>query len=85
MPKVDGLEVLAQIKADSKLQSIPVCMLTTSADVADIDKAYALGANSYVTKPVSFKDFMAKVEKIGKFWLETNLLPTMLRPKEATL
>ncbi len=79
LPKLNGIEVLVRIKAEESLNAIPICMLTTSADHKDIERCYAAGANSYVSKPVSFKDFIEKVKDIGRFWFSTNILPTLNR------
>jgi CheY-like chemotaxis protein len=76
MPKVDGLEVLAKIKQDDEFKNIPVIMLTTTDNPREIDKSYKLGANSYITKPVVFDDFIEKITKLGMF-LEIVSLPTM--------
>jgi two-component system response regulator len=74
LPKVDGHEVLRQIKSDEKLRTIPVVMLTTSGEESDVAESYGLGANSYVTKPVSFSEFMEKVKTVKLYWVLTNLL-----------
>jgi CheY-like chemotaxis protein len=74
LPKVDGFEVLRQIKKDSQLKSIPVIMLTTSAREEEISRGYAEGANSYVTKPVKFDDFVQKIKNIHLYWFLTNTL-----------
>ena len=68
MPKVDGLEVLRQMRADSRLKSIPVVMLSSSHEEPDLRESYRLGANSYVVKPVQFRDFMSAVAAVGRFW-----------------
>jgi CheY-like chemotaxis protein len=68
LPKVDGLEVLARLKKHPKLRTIPVVMLTTSAEDSDVQAAYALGVNSYIVKPVSFDKFMDVAEKIEVYW-----------------
>ncbi len=82
LPKLDGIEVLRQIRSEPSLCSIPICMLTTSADKADIASCYAAGANSYVTKPVKYQEFVDKVKELGRFWFSTNILPTHLTPVE---
>lgn len=72
LPKVSGLEVLAQIKKDAQTQSIPVVVLTSSDQNPDIQKAYSLGANSYIVKPVDFDQFTECVRQIGLYWLLLN-------------
>jgi two-component system response regulator len=72
LPRIDGLEVLAAIKADSRTQSIPVIIVTSSAEDPDVKKAYQLGANSYVIKPVQFDSFMEAMVKVGIYWLMVN-------------
>lgn len=75
MPRVDGLEVLKQIKSDSTLARIPVVVLTTSAAEADIARAYDQHANSFMVKPVDFDKFAAMMETIGYYWLIWNRSP----------
>lgn len=75
MPKVDGLGVLRRVKADQELRSIPTVMLTTIEEREEMEEAYRLGANSYVTKPVQFSEFVEKVRAVGLYWLLTNALP----------
>jgi two-component system, response regulator len=72
LPKVDGLEVLAQIKKNERTKSIPVVILTSSREDPDIKAAYELGANSYVVKPVDFDDFLEAMSHIGFYWLLVN-------------
>jgi two-component system, response regulator len=72
LPKVDGHEVLRQIKADAGLKSIPVVMLTTSDRSDDVDLCYQAGANSFVTKPVSFHEFVKTIESVEIYWVLTN-------------
>ena len=80
MPRLDGLEVLRQIKADERLQSIPVVMLTSSQDERDVRESYRLGCNAYVVKPVEFRRFVAVLQQIASFWLRINQPPTVGRP-----
>ncbi len=68
LPKLDGFEVLKQLKSDPEYSSIPVVMLTTSARDEEVIRGYAEGANSYVTKPVRFDEFAEKVKNIGLYW-----------------
>ena len=75
MPKVDGLEVLKTVKADPRLQFIPVVMLTSSREEQDVVASYELGVNSYVVKPVDFAEFMEAVRQIGVFWAIVNEPP----------
>ncbi|MEK6554100.1 MAG: response regulator [Bdellovibrionota bacterium] len=75
MPKKDGREVLAEIKADKELRHIPVVVLTTSSAEEDILRTYNLGVNSFVTKPVAFGDLVGLVRDIGHYWFEIVALP----------
>jgi len=82
MPKVDGLEVLRTIKQDEKLKNIPVVMLTSSREEADVVKSYSLGVNAYVVKPVDFQAFLDVVRQLGAFWTVHNEPPPgTVRPK----
>jgi CheY-like chemotaxis protein len=72
LPKVSGLEVLRQLKSHPRYSSIPVVVLTTSAEDHDIEKAYQLGCNSYIVKPVEFDKFMEVAEKIEIYWCAVN-------------
>jgi CheY-like chemotaxis protein len=74
MPKVNGLEVLRQMKEAPELADIPVVMLSSSCEELDLEKARQLGASAYVVKPVRFKDFVDAVKTIGKFWAVLNML-----------
>jgi len=75
LPKVNGLEVLETLKKDPGLKSIPVIMLTTSSRDEEIVKSYAGGANSYVTKPVDFEEFVKKIKYMKLYWTIVNSLP----------
>ena len=75
LPRVDGLEVLRQLKAHSSLQTVPAIVLTTSAEDRDVQAAYRLGANSYVIKPVDFDRFLSVAEQIEAYWLALNVGP----------
>ncbi len=72
MPKVDGLEVLNQIKKNKLTKAIPVVVLTSSKENPDIERAYSLGANSYIVKPVEFDEFTKVVADLGLYWLLKN-------------
>lgn len=75
MPKVNGIEVLQKIKSDEKTQVTPVVILTSSKEDPDIQKCYALGANSYIVKPVNFEGFAAAIRNLGFYWLLLNQFP----------
>jgi len=75
LPRKDGREVLAEIKADERLKRIPVVVLTTSQAEQDIVKAYDLSANCYITKPVNLDQFIAVVRAVGEFWFSIVRLP----------
>jgi len=75
MPKVDGLEVLRQIKQDGALRQIPVVMLTSSREENDLVESYRLGVNAYVVKPVEFSRFVQAVRELGVFWAVINEAP----------
>lgn len=79
LPRKDGREVLAEVKADPDLQLIPVVVLTTSSAEVDVLQAYRLHANSYVTKPVAFDAFFAAIRGIEDFWLSLVRLPDGVR------
>ena len=76
MPKINGIEVLQRIKSDERLKSIPVVILTSSKEDPDIKKCYALGANSYIVKPVNFESFAESIKNLGFYWLLLNQPPT---------
>ncbi len=75
MPKVDGLEVLTEIKAKELTKAIPVVVLTSSKEHPDIERAYALGANSYIVKPVAYEEFSKAVADLGFYWMLKNQSP----------
>ncbi|MFC1826229.1 response regulator [Thermodesulfobacteriota bacterium] len=75
LPKVDGLEVLRQIKADEFTKRVPVVVLTSSREESDLIESYKLGANSYIVKPIDFDKFIDCVGKLGLYWLLLNELP----------
>jgi CheY-like chemotaxis protein len=75
LPKIDGLEVLKQVKGDPELRSVPVVMLTSSREEQDLVQSYDLGVNAYVVKPVDFVDFVAALKELGLFWAVINEPP----------
>ncbi len=75
LPKVDGLEVLAQLKSDSDLKGVPVVVLTSSREEQDIINSYNLGTNAYVVKPVDFHEFVEAIKGLGLFWAVVNQPP----------
>jgi CheY-like chemotaxis protein len=75
LPKVDGLEVLQQIKSDERLKMIPVVVLTSSHEEKDMMRSYSLGVNAYVVKPVDFHEFVNAVKELGVFWAVINESP----------
>jgi len=75
LPKIDGLEVLKQIKSDSRTKTIPVIVLTSSTEEKDIVESYELGVNSYIRKPVDFDQFIEAVKQLGLYWLLLNKSP----------
>jgi CheY-like chemotaxis protein len=76
MPRMNGLEVLAAMKADATLKKIPVVMVTSSREEPDLIKSYELGVNAYVVKPVDFQQFMDSIKALGFFWAVVNELPS---------
>jgi len=79
MPKVDGLEVLQQIKGDRALRTIPIVVLTSSREESDLVRTYGLGVNAYVVKPVVFNEFMDAVKALGQFWAVVNEPPPVVK------
>jgi CheY-like chemotaxis protein len=77
MPKISGLEVLEKIKSDPALKSIAVVILTSSKEDPDIQKCYALGANSYIAKPVESDDFFNVIKEIGLYWIILSQVPNL--------
>jgi CheY-like chemotaxis protein len=84
MPKVDGIEVLRQIKGDAALKMIPVVVMTSSREEQDLLASYQLGVNAYVVKPVRFQSFVEAVEQVGAFWAILNEPPpgSLRRPDD---
>ena len=77
LPKVDGLEVLRQIKSDPSVQRIPVVVLTSSREERDVVRSYELGVNSYIVKPVDFTQFAEAVRQLGLYWTILNQPPAL--------
>ena len=75
MPRMDGLEVLRQVKSDPDLRTIPVVIMTSSREERDVVESYRLGVNAYVVKPVDFDQFAAAVKEVGMFWAVVNEPP----------
>ncbi len=75
LPKVDGIEVLRKIKADSRTKDMPVVMLTSSQEERDVMETYKLGVNSYIVKPVDFNNFVHAVSELGVYWGLLNKVP----------
>ena len=75
LPKVDGLEVLAQVKGDVRTRAIPVVMLTSSREETDLVRSYDLGVNAFVVKPVGFTEFFEAIQDLGVFWAVLNEPP----------
>jgi two-component system response regulator len=75
LPKVDGMQVLRQVKSDPRTKAIPVILLTASKEERDVAESYHLGVNSYIQKPVNFTDFQDVVRQLGMYWLLVNIKP----------
>jgi len=75
MPKVDGIEVLRQIKADPELKLIPVVMVTSSREQQDLLETYKMGVNAYVVKPIDYEQFVTTIKELGLFWVVLNEPP----------
>ncbi len=85
MPGLDGRQVLEMIKEDEKLKHIPVIIMTTSSNNRDIWHCYQMGANTYIQKPVSFKDLVALMGNLKQYWFDTALLPASYAPPVAVV
>ena len=77
MPRVDGFEVLKTVKQDAKLKRLPIIVLTTSNRDKDIQRAFNLGCNSYILKPVDYENFIEAVETIQKYWMTICEIPLL--------
>lgn len=75
LPRVDGLEVLKELKADARTRAIPVVVMTSSREEADLVRSYQLGVNSYIQKPVDFDQFRDIVKQLGLYWMVVNQTP----------
>lgn len=75
MPKVDGIDVLRQLKSEERFKTIPVVIMTSSNEERDVVETYRLGVNSYIVKPVDFSKFVATVAEVGMYWMLTNRVP----------
>ena len=75
LPKVDGLQVLSEIKNDARTKTIPVVILTSSKEEKDVVEGYRLGVNSYIQKPVDFEQFRGAIKQVGLYWLVVNQAP----------
>jgi len=75
MPRLDGLQVLRQLKADEQMRLIPIVILTSSKESRDLEECYKLGANGYVVKPVRFAEFVEAVKRVGVYWVLINEPP----------
>lgn len=79
LPKVDGLEVLRQVRADARTRLLPIVVLTSSKEERDMIESYTLGCNSYIRKPVDFVQFGAAVQQLGLYWLVLNVAPPKMK------
>ena len=79
MPRMDGLEVLEKLRADERFRTLPVVMITSSAEEQDMVKSYNLGVNGYVVKPVTHDEFLNAVREVGLFWAVVNQPPPQLK------
>lgn len=80
LPRMTGLEVLAWLRKQQGLQGLPVVVLTSSREITDVNRAYELGANSYLSKPVTFDSLARIVSELDRYWGELNVLPEVERP-----
>ncbi|HVV52387.1 MAG TPA: response regulator, partial [Polyangia bacterium] len=72
LPRLDGLEVLRRLRADARTRWLPIVIMTSSLQAADVEQSYALGANGYVRKPIQFNAFLETTNTLGAFWLNVN-------------
>ena len=83
LPRLNGLEVLEQVKQDAHLRHVPIVMLTSSRQEQDLVRSYQLGVNAFVVKPVDFSDFFAAIRDLGMFWALLNEPPPAFPPRNA--
>jgi CheY-like chemotaxis protein len=81
MPRMNGLDVVSEMRAIEALSKVPVVMLTSSREASDVEAAYRLGANAYVVKPVAFRDFVETVRVLAQFWAKLNEPPAACIPR----
>lgn len=81
MPRMDGLEVLAKIRSDERFKTLPIVMITSSAEEQDMVKSYNLGVNGYVVKPVTHDEFLNAIREVGLFWAVVNQPPPQLKTR----
>jgi CheY-like chemotaxis protein len=84
MPKMDGFEVLEEIRKSEAFRRLRVIVLTSSEDIKDVNRAYELGANSFLVKPLEFDNFTQMMRTLSRFWLHTCKTPAVQRPAKAT-
>ena len=75
LPRIDGIEVLRRVKGEERLRQVPVVMLTSSQELADVEQCYRLGVNSYVVKPVNFDEYQAMISALVTYWTRLNQAP----------
>jgi two-component system response regulator len=80
LPKIDGLQVLREVKSDPVAKLIPIVVLTSSGEERDLVNSYQLGVNSYIQKPVNFAEFQDVVRQLGMYWLLVNTMPSVRAP-----
>lgn len=80
LPKIDGLQVLREVKSDPVAKLIPIIVLTSSGEERDLVNSYQLGVNSYIQKPVNFAEFQDVVRQLGMYWLLVNTMPSLKAP-----
>jgi two-component system, response regulator len=80
LPKLDGLQILERVRADPRTRLLPIVVLTSSDEERDIVRAYSLGANSYIRKPIDFGDFLAAIRDLHRYWLGLNTPPPLGDP-----